>query len=109
MDHKKHIFVTISANTPMPAEALEAAQQYANKIAHAMGTAPAKIRVDTDGSNITFLIIDSITYTPAPPANPNKRANQCGMPHPEDQSACTLNFGHDGEHADTDGTWHDKH
>lgn len=67
MDHKKHIFVTIAVNAPMPAEALEAAQQYAHKIAHAMGTAPAKIRVDTDGSNITFLIIDSITYTPAPP------------------------------------------
>jgi hypothetical protein len=71
MDHKKTVFITLAVNAPMPAEALEAARQYAYKIANAMGHELAKIRIDTDGSNITFLMIDSVTYAPVPPANPS--------------------------------------
>ena len=66
---KRHTPVLVSVTTttgPMSAPTFEALQQYAYKLATAVGIEPSHVRIEADGDRITFLIIDSVEYDTEP-------------------------------------------
>jgi hypothetical protein len=63
----KYLTITIHAGGPaMSAAALEAIQQYAYRLAHAVGVDPATIRADGMNERITFSFADDVTYDAGP-------------------------------------------